>query len=86
MPENKLNVFETFTKLTPKLRKEAMQETREITLKQIAKAEVMHRFYREKALTVEDPKEAGKYNLQADKIEEAQKINFEWMEWAEKQI
>lgn len=60
-----------------------MQETREITLKQIAKAEVMYNFYREKALTVEDAKEAANYNMQADKIVEAQKLNFEWMAWAD---
>lgn len=44
----------------------------------------MHSFYRESALTAEDPKEAAKYNMQADKIEEAQKLNFEFMAWLDR--
>lgn len=82
MPENKQSALESYM-LPKKIEETVRKETIETTLKQIGKGKLMERFYREQALKTEDPKEAGKYNLQADQIVEAQKINVEFMAWLE---
>lgn len=80
MPENKQNDLKNYS--VPKaLRRKTIDQTIEKTLGQIAHAQLMSDFYREKAVAEADPKEGAKYDKQADQLEAGQKLNIEFLDW-----
>lgn len=66
-----------------KIQNNVKEAVKQKTLEQIAHADLMISFHRDRASKAEDKKEIGQFGMQADKLERERAVNVDFMQWLE---